>query len=97
MFGRWMPWKKKGWEVAKLAAGEGGTEEEEMESCGEHTPSRSVFMDGDPQLQRQKWGMATNENQKDKKKTTKPALFVKRITMLPTKTMAAAAALTKEC
>ena len=92
-----MPWKKKGWEVAKLAAGEGGTEEEEMERCGEHTPSRSVFMDGDPQLQRQKWGMATNENQKDKKKTTKPAPFVKRITMLPTDTMAVATSLTKEC
>ena len=38
-----------------------------MERCGEHTPPRSVFMDGDPQLRRQKWGMATNENQKDKK------------------------------
>ena len=33
-----------------------------MERCGEHTPSRSVFMDGDAQLQRQKLGMATNEN-----------------------------------
>lgn len=40
----------KGWEVAKLVAEEGGTEEEEMERCGEHTPSRSVFMDGDPRL-----------------------------------------------
>ena len=68
-----------------------------MERCGEHTPSRSVFMDGDAQLQRQNLGMATNENQKDKKKTTKLAPFVKRITMLPTNTMAAAALLTKEC
>ena len=68
-----------------------------MERCGEHTPSRSVFMDGDAQLQRQKLGMATNENQKDKKKTTKLAPFVKRITMLPTNTMVVATSLTKEC
>ena len=68
-----------------------------MERCGEHTPLRSVFMDGDAQLQRQKLGMATNENQKDKKKTTKLAPFVKRITMLPTNTMAVATSLTKEC
>lgn len=39
-----------------------------------------------PPATRQKWGMATNENQKDKKKTTKLAPFAKRITMLPTNT-----------
>ena len=68
-----------------------------MERCGEHTPSRSVFMDGDAQLQRQKLGMATNENQKDKKKTTKLAPVGKRITILPTNTMVVATSLTKEC
>ena len=68
-----------------------------MERCGEHTPSRSVFMDGDSQLQRRNLGMATNENQKDKKKTTKLAPFAKRITMPPTNTMAVATSLTKEC
>ena len=68
-----------------------------MERCGEHTPSRSVFMDGDAQLQRQNLGMATNENQKDKKKTTKLAPVGKRITILPTNTMVVATSLTKEC
>ena len=68
-----------------------------MERCGEHTPSRSVFMDGDAQLQRQKLGMATNEKQKDKKKTTKLAPVGKRITILPTNTMVVATSLTKEC
>ena len=59
--------------------------------------SRSVFMDGDAQLQRQNLGMATNENQKDKKKTTKLAPVGKRITILPTNTMVVATSLTKEC
>ena len=41
--------------------------------------------------------MATNENQKDKKKTTKLAPVGKRITILPTNTMVVATSLTKEC
>ena len=68
-----------------------------MERCGELTPQEAYLWMETPSYRGKSWVWPLMKTKMIKKKTTKLAPFAKRITMLPTNTMAVATSLTKEC